>query len=258
MYFDDLSPLDVPGGTTPDAMPPNPEAVAAAVERRIRQERLQSPPAEHPHTSFDHNHEKRQEFRRLIDPGILRPNAREIALEALQTLKQLADNIIKHPNDEKYYKFKPTNSKIKHLLVEPKGTLEYAVALGFHPKVENFQPYYMFNPRHMSDLRIGSAMLEEALERELSKEERARHAREAEKAASEAAVANIKQAFLDDRRSRALQARRERETREAIEAAARRRASLPPASPPTTQAWDDASGRTLQDDADTGSPPPYV
>ena len=37
--------------------------------------------------TFDENHEKRQEFRRMIDPGILRPNPRHVALESLQVHK---------------------------------------------------------------------------------------------------------------------------------------------------------------------------
>lgn len=34
---------------------------------------------------------------------------------------------MKHPTDPKYRRFKPTNKKIKTVLVDPKGTLEYAV-----------------------------------------------------------------------------------------------------------------------------------
>ena len=41
----------------------------------------------------------------------------------------LADNILKNPNDTKYYRFKPTNAKIRRVLVEPKGTIEYARAV---------------------------------------------------------------------------------------------------------------------------------
>jgi len=89
------------------------------------------------------------------------------------------------------------------------------------------------------------------------KEERAKHAREAEKAASEAAIANVKQAFMDDRKSRVLQARRERETRAAIETAAARRSSLPPASP-SPPVRSSTSDRTLGSEAGVDSPPPYA
>ena len=32
-----------------------------------------------------------------------------------------------------------------------------------HGQVENFQPYYRWNPRHMEELKVGAEMLEEAL-----------------------------------------------------------------------------------------------
>ncbi|KAI9001003.1 hypothetical protein BD414DRAFT_404668 [Trametes punicea] len=214
---------------------PDHEAVAAAIERRLQAEREKVAAAQSP--TFDpRNHEKRQEFRRMIDPGILRPNPRPLALEALQTLLKLAQNIIDHPHEAKYKKFKPTNPTIKRILVDPKGTLEYAVALGFHPQVENFQPYYVFNERHMEDLKLGAAMIREALDRELVKEEREQRRRAEEKAAHEAAVAKaliynllVKQAFYDDRKGRALIDERERTTR-AVAAANRASGSPAPTS----------------------------
>lgn len=33
---------------------------------------------------FDANHTKRTEFRRLVDPGIMRPNSKEVALRSLR------------------------------------------------------------------------------------------------------------------------------------------------------------------------------
>ena len=131
--------------------PLNPNTVADALEQRIQQQRQQQldQSTAQNYIAFDEDHEKRQEFRRMIDPGILRPNARPLALESLkvyqilivlrktrlsivlvtQTLLTLAENILKHPNEEKYQKFKPTNSNIKRLLVDPKGTIEYARAV---------------------------------------------------------------------------------------------------------------------------------
>ncbi|KAI0638195.1 hypothetical protein C8Q77DRAFT_416722 [Trametes polyzona] len=196
---------------------PDHDAVAAAIERRLQAERAKAAAAAQP-SSFDGKHEKRQEFRRMIDPGILRPNPRPLALESLQTLLKLAQNIIDHPDEAKYQRFKPTNATIKRVLVDPRGTLEYAVALGFHPQVENFQPYYIFNKRHMDDLRIGAAMIKEALDRELVKEEVDKRKRAEEKAAHEAAVAKVKQAFYDDRKGRAMIDERERIARAAAAA----------------------------------------
>jgi hypothetical protein len=39
----------------------------------------------------------------------------------------LAGNIIDHPEEEKYHRFKPTNTTIRKKIVDPKGSLEYAV-----------------------------------------------------------------------------------------------------------------------------------
>ncbi|KAI6119315.1 hypothetical protein EDD16DRAFT_935552 [Pisolithus croceorrhizus] len=71
----------------------------------------------------------------------------------------------------KFQQFKPTNDIIKRQLMEPKGTLEYAIALGFRAEVKDFQPYYVFNPRHVADLRIGAAILAEAIDLEEKKQE---------------------------------------------------------------------------------------
>ncbi|KAI0750812.1 hypothetical protein C8Q80DRAFT_1154022 [Daedaleopsis nitida] len=234
--------------------PPRPDhdTVAAAIERRLQAERERSAAAAAAGSSaiFDGNHEKRQEFRRMVDPGIMRHNPRHVALESLQTLLKLAENIIAHPNEEKYQKFKPTNPTIKRTLVEPRGTLEYAVALGFHPEIDNFQPYYAWRKRHMNDLRIGAAIIKEALDREVVKEDREARRKAEEKAAKEAAVAKVKQAFYDDRKGRAVVDERERIARAAAEA--RRAAGLSPE--PEAQVADHrpkrmpGSGHTLSGD----------
>jgi hypothetical protein len=39
----------------------------------------------------------------------------------------LARNIIDHPEEQKYHQFKPTNTAIRKKIVDPKGSLEYAV-----------------------------------------------------------------------------------------------------------------------------------
>jgi hypothetical protein len=42
-------------------------------------------------------------------------------------LLTIAENLLKEPDNPKFQKFKPTNSIIKKNLVDPKGTIEYAV-----------------------------------------------------------------------------------------------------------------------------------
>lgn len=62
--------------------------------------------------------------------------------------------------------------------------------------MENFQPYYVFNPRKMTDLRIGCAILKEFFERETEKEIRLARAKREEKAVAAAAVANVRIIYL--------------------------------------------------------------
>ena len=68
------------------AQMPSPSAnqVAEAFERKLRQQREEAAAQASSYSAFDHDHERRQEFRRMIDPGIMRPNARPVALESMQ------------------------------------------------------------------------------------------------------------------------------------------------------------------------------
>jgi hypothetical protein len=81
-----------------DVLDDNPEQ-RSAISNTARQERLaalerrQNRSTTDPHDDaavqqdpqpFDANHDKRTEFRRLVDPGIMRPNSKEIALRSLR------------------------------------------------------------------------------------------------------------------------------------------------------------------------------
>ena len=74
--------------TSSSSMQPSASTVAEAFEKRLRQQREeQQAKAASGYVPFDADHEKRQELRRMIDPGILRPNARRVALESLRVLR---------------------------------------------------------------------------------------------------------------------------------------------------------------------------
>lgn len=109
------------------------------------------------------------------------------------------------------------------------------------------------------------------MERELEREERERRAKEGEAAAKAAQLekvrclfcvmilsitmtchVQVKQAFLDDRKSKAMRDRREAQAR----TAAVRRGSTPPVSPPTVRT-PPGTGRTLRGTLVTDTPPPY-
>ena len=64
------------------------QARLAALERRLRGESIQSSSSDaatlQDPQPFDANHAKRTEFRRLVDPGIMRPNSKEVASRSLR------------------------------------------------------------------------------------------------------------------------------------------------------------------------------
>ncbi|KAJ7095419.1 hypothetical protein B0H15DRAFT_112395 [Mycena belliarum] len=205
--------------------------LAAAAERRLQQQQGPSP-LELQFSGAEHD--LRQKFRRLIDPGILRPNPKAQALQSLKTLLLISDNLLRESDNPKYQRFKPTNSLIKRDLIDPKGTVEYARELGFYPEVEDFQPYYTFNPRRMVNLRIGADMLREVIALESDKQARAVHSKKEEKAVADAAAEKIRLAYEDDRKMKLMRDQLEKERRDARIAAARRaelRDSAPQSSP---------------------------
>ncbi|RDB22703.1 hypothetical protein Hypma_010143 [Hypsizygus marmoreus] len=232
------------------------DALAAAAERRTSQLPPQPSAAQ-----LAVEHERRQSFRRLIDPGILRPNSKEQASASLKTLLTIAENLLREPNNPKYQQFKPTNNIIKRNLMDPKGTLEYAIELGFRPEVKDFQPYYTFNPRHMKDLQMGTAILHEFVDLEHERAERAARSMVDQKAVAEAIANQVKLAYMDDRKTKMLHDQREKERRAAREAAIASHAELRQSTPPSVRdsiSPDPAtrmpgSGHTLSNDG----PPPY-
>jgi hypothetical protein len=215
------------------------DALAAAAELRTRQAAPQLAAAQ-----MAAEHEKRQKFRRLLDPGITRPNSKEQALRSLKTLLTITENLLREPDNPKFQQFKPTNSIIKRDLVDAKGALEFAVELGFRPEVQNFQPFYTFNRRHMEDLRIGNNILVDYIDLETEKQERAARSKKNEKASIEAAAERVKLAYMDDRQTKLLRDQMEKERRAARELAAAKQAAIqqelspPPSTPPELKALD--------------------
>jgi len=170
---------------------------------------------------------------------------------------------LREPDNSKYQTFKRENDTIKRRLIQPKGALEYALALGFSPKVMAFQSNYVFNAGKMEDLRVGAAILKEAIDRETEREERAQRGKEEQKAVAAAAAQNVKLAFLDDRKSKMIRDERDRELREARESGRGSQSASAPLAPSPSQ--DEipvpmpGTGYTLAtvDNPDVDQPPPY-
>ncbi|OJA19013.1 hypothetical protein AZE42_00365 [Rhizopogon vesiculosus] len=201
---------NLPSTPSEYSSPPSSEFLAAAAQRR-------NATAEHtiPESQLLRQHEQQKMFRRLIDPGIYRPNSPEAVMASLKTLSKIAQNLIKEPENPKFQQFKPTNDTIRQRLIETKGALEYAIAMGFRPEVKDFQPLYVWNQRRVEELRIGAQILQEAIDLAEQKSARSqRNAAEA-KAATEAATKNVLLAFMDDRKTKMLRDQRDRHNREA-------------------------------------------
>ncbi|KAH9045213.1 hypothetical protein EDB85DRAFT_1905369 [Lactarius pseudohatsudake] len=171
-----------------------------ALERRLNRGASPLLDAVHDPQPFDANHAKRIEFRRLVDPGIIRPNSKEVALRSLHTLSTIAENLLREPDNPKFRQFKPTNTIIKRDI------------MGFRPEVDQFQPYYTFNGKHLPDLRIAAAILREALQTAGKEDDEGLKVRMA-KAEEELRIKRAKEAFMEDRRAQALRAERERKIR---------------------------------------------
>ncbi|KAH6914877.1 hypothetical protein BKA70DRAFT_1257279 [Coprinopsis sp. MPI-PUGE-AT-0042] len=256
-----------PQSATANRVAPTPEELAEAAQRRFQ---AQAQPQRTAQQQLQ-LHEKKQRFRRMIDPGIVRPNSKEAAMSSLKTLATIAGNLLKDPSNPKFQKFKPTNSVIKRELVDRKGVLEYAIEMGFRPEVENFQPYYVWHSRHEDDLKIGAQILEEFNHLYHEKEEREASAKANEKAAAAAASEKVRLQFMEDRMTRQQRDEMEKEAREARRAAGLPEIPAPPGpaarSARRAQVEDDdfeGEGRTLRDEpvesneeGKTPAPPPY-
>jgi len=200
----------------------------------------------------------RQAFRRLVDPGLSRGNMESTVQTTLNTLLKIADNILNNPEDEKYRQFKPTNTLIKRTLVDVKGGLEYAVALGFRAEVVNFQPLYIFhpNPKRLEDLQIGADVLREFVERKNEEADRVAKGRADEKAAAARAAEIVRLAYEEDRKAKKMRDDMERQRRDAV---ARVAASTPidnqlEQAEPVIATTRLVGGRSL---GDPNGPPPY-
>ncbi|KAK0448901.1 uncharacterized protein EV420DRAFT_1483320 [Desarmillaria tabescens] len=169
-------------------------------------------------TDFDKGYKMRTEVRRMIDVGILgMVNDHEASKEgvaSLKTLLKLANNIIVHPEEEKFRRFKINNPRIKKEIMDPKGVLEFAIKMGFRQeKVIELETYRIFMPKYHDDLVLCASLLEKAIDREhLRVDERLKLARENEEKEEHWTIAMKR--FGDDRKRKEEADKRERDARQ--------------------------------------------
>ncbi|KIO17172.1 hypothetical protein M407DRAFT_229067 [Tulasnella calospora MUT 4182] len=136
-----------------------------------------------------------------------------------QCLLTLCQNILDHPDQDKYRRFKLNNKTIQTKIIQAKGGLEYAVEVGFREHVEDFQPYYVWQPTpdNAANLRVGTFVLKEHHEKIVAKQEAARQSKMTHKEAADLVARQVKIQFEEDRRAMAAKQRIEAERRIALE-----------------------------------------
>ncbi|KAI0771635.1 hypothetical protein BD413DRAFT_59030 [Trametes elegans] len=183
--------------------------IAAAAQRNVQALR-KTDASRVLYTPYDDEHEVRLRFRRLIDYGILEGNKPELALESLQTVLRLAERILEHPSEERFRRINTRNERSRRLIMQPKGVLQLMVNLGFREKTIDFETCYVFSQKNTNELRVGASMIKEVLARERGKFESEEEKQERQLAERRAHEEQIMLHFLDDRKSVAARAQRER------------------------------------------------
>ncbi|KAK0212171.1 hypothetical protein DFS33DRAFT_1376667 [Desarmillaria ectypa] len=118
------------------------DAILQAAQRRSEVRNQVSSPTTRDDPSFtdlDKGYKMCTDLRRMIDVGILgMVNDHEASKEgvaSLKTLLKLANNIIAHPEEEKFRRFRINNPRIRKDIVEPKGVLKFPIKMGFRQEV---------------------------------------------------------------------------------------------------------------------------
>ncbi|KAI0750811.1 hypothetical protein C8Q80DRAFT_532662 [Daedaleopsis nitida] len=184
-------------------------ALASAAARRVAAIR-QTTPSRTLYMPFDEEHDNRQKFRRRIDREILASNTPAVAIKSLKTVLTLARNILAKPDDPQYRRFKISNKRIQETVMVPKGVLQLVMDLGFRIKAEHHDSYCVYTAKTHNDLRVGSSVIEETLEREVRKAEEEERRREREEEERKAVEEKEHMRFLDDRKSVDARVARER------------------------------------------------
>ncbi|KAG9019537.1 hypothetical protein FRB90_000846 [Tulasnella sp. 427] len=207
--------------SSPPASPTNPyrptkDDIAAAAVARISSAAEEDEDYE---KQWAKDKEQRQHFRRMVDPGIVRPNNEAVANACIECLFKLCQNILDHPDEDKYRRFKLNNTAIQKKIIQAKGGLEYAVAVGFREHVEDFQPYYIWHPspENAATLRIGTFVLKEHHDKIVAKQDASKQSKMSQKEAADLIARQVKLQFEEDRKAMATRQRMEQERRIAVE-----------------------------------------
>ncbi|KAH8919619.1 hypothetical protein BT69DRAFT_1352979 [Atractiella rhizophila] len=190
--------------------------VASAIEARVSSQQ-----AGQKKLPASKEHETKLGFYRLIDAEIRDKNEKNRALSSLETINKLIGNILDHPQEEKYRRFKVTNNLIKTNIVDVPGAYSYMVHAGFRKEVKEFVEYLAFpqtpTTNQLSTLRLAHDCLQVKLSILRASAERAEKSKQSEKEIEEARKQQALLAFQEDRRLKEEKDEREKVIREAAE-----------------------------------------
>eukprot|EP01120_Amphizonella_sp_Union-15-10_P004305 TRINITY_DN14935_c0_g1_i1.p1 TRINITY_DN14935_c0_g1~~TRINITY_DN14935_c0_g1_i1.p1 ORF type:complete len:523 (+),score=103.03 TRINITY_DN14935_c0_g1_i1:85-1653(+) len=82
-------------------------------------------------------------FRRLYDVQLRKEIETPNLLKTLQTLYLILDNIITHPDDEKFARVPATSKRFASDVLEAKGGLQFILKAGFRKKVIEFKEFWV-------------------------------------------------------------------------------------------------------------------
>nr|VWO97755.1 Uncharacterized protein [Ganoderma boninense] len=155
----------------------------------------------------DEEHDKRQAFRKRVD-YILGANKPAQAIESLkwQVVLELAHRILRDPEEKRVRRIKISNPRVQRTILVPKGVCELVV------EREDYSSCYVYSAKTYNTLRIGSAIIEEILEREVKKQEFEVQRQQREEEEQKELIEKLHNQFLDDRKSVAVRVQRERQS----------------------------------------------
>ena len=147
--------------------------------------------------------EARKKVLRALDAKVSQQED-SVALAAIETALKLANNIVEHPSEPKYRRFRSNNPGISRKLLHVPGGPDLLLALGFRTTVHEFEEVWVVEDEPNLSRSLGEAtiVLEHYLDLTRKKIERAAHLRR-EKMANESEVRKATlQQIEEDKRDR--------------------------------------------------------
>lgn len=86
------------------------------------------------------------EISRIAAKDITGANEDRLALACIETLLKIAQNVLNHPNEQKYSSMKASNKLLQTKVLNAKGGEDYLMTMGFRPKSIQLVEYYAVDP----------------------------------------------------------------------------------------------------------------